>query len=156
MSVHSTSKALSLIFNRSLLHGEIPVDWKSANVVPIFKKCSKGDKNNYRPVSLTSILGKLLESIIKDPVQKFLDENKLIYSSQYVFFKGKPYLTNVIQFFYTIFEWYDKDDLLDIIYLDFSKSFDKVPHQRLIQKLKGYGIQGNVLRWIAQWLEDRK
>ena len=58
MSVDSTSKALSLILNRSLLHGEIPIDWKSANVVPIFKKDSKGDENNYRPVSLTSIVGK--------------------------------------------------------------------------------------------------
>ena len=74
MSVDSTSKALSLIFNRSLLHEEIPADWKSANVVPIFKKGSKGDKNNYRPVSLKSIVGKLLESIIKDQVQRFLDE----------------------------------------------------------------------------------
>ena len=79
MDVESTSKVLSLIFNRSLLHGEIPGDWKSANVVPIFKKGSKGDKNNYRPVSLTSIVGKLLESIISDQVQTFLDENKLIY-----------------------------------------------------------------------------
>ena len=80
-----TSKALSLIFNRSLLHRKIPVDWKSTNVVPIFKKGSKVDKNNYRPISLTSIVGKLLESIIKDKVQKFLNENKLIYSSQHGF-----------------------------------------------------------------------
>ena len=73
MSVDSTSKVLSLIFNRLLLHGEIPVDWKRANVVPIFKKGSKGDKNNY----ITSIVVKLLESIIRDQVQKFLDETKL-------------------------------------------------------------------------------
>ena len=67
------------------MHREIPVDWKSTNVVPIFKKGSKVDKNNYRPISLTSIVGKLLESIIKDKVQKFLNENKLIYSSQHGF-----------------------------------------------------------------------
>ena len=42
------------------------------------------------------------------------------------------------------------------MYLDFSKAFDKVPHKKLIKKLEGYGIQGNVLRWIAKWLEDRK
>ena len=73
-----------LILNRSLIHGEISGDWKSVNVVPIFKKGSNGDKNNYRPVSLTSIAGKLLESIIRDHVQKFLDQNKLLYSSQQV------------------------------------------------------------------------
>ena len=66
MAVDSTIKALSLIFNRSLL--QIPGDWKSANVVPIIKKGSKGDKNNYRPVSLISIVCKLLESIIRDQV----------------------------------------------------------------------------------------
>ena len=68
MSVDSTSKALSLIFIRSLLLGEIPVDWKSVNVVPIFKKGSKGDKNNYRPVSLTSVVGKLLVNTIGENV----------------------------------------------------------------------------------------
>ena len=85
MPVDSTSKVLSLIFNRSLLHIEIPADWKSENVVPIFKMSSKGDTNNNRPVSLTSVVGKLLESIIRDQVQKFLDKNKLIYSSQHGF-----------------------------------------------------------------------
>ena len=73
-------------------------------MVPIFKKESKGDKNNYRSVSLTSIVGKLLESIIRDQVQKFLDENKLIYSSQHGFTKGKSRLTNFIEFFDRIFE----------------------------------------------------
>ena len=59
--VNNTNKALNLIFNRSLLYGEINGNWKSSNVVPIFKKGSKGDKNNYRPLSLTSIIGKMLE-----------------------------------------------------------------------------------------------
>ena len=91
-----------------------------------------------------------MESIIRDQVQKFLDENKLIYSSQYSFTKGKSCLPNLIEFFHRIFEWYDRVDSLDIIYLDFSKSSDKVPHKRLIKKLEGYVIQGNVLRWIAK------
>ena len=77
----------------------MPEDWKSANVVRIFKKCSKGDKNNYRPVSSTSIVGKLLESIIRVQVQKFLDKNKLIYSNQHGFVKGESCLTNLIEFF---------------------------------------------------------
>ena len=89
-----------------------------------------GDNNNYRPVSLISIVGKLLESIIRDQVQKFLDENKLIHSSQHGFTNGKSCLTNLTEFFYRIFEWYD------IINLDFSKAFDKVPHRRLIKKLE--------------------
>ena len=76
MAVDNTSKALSLIFNRSLLHGEIPAVWKNAKEVPIFKKGSKADKNNYRQVSLTSIVSEFLESIIKERIHKFLEENK--------------------------------------------------------------------------------
>ena len=58
----------------------------------------------------------------------------------------------MLEFFYRVSEWFDQGESLDIIYLDFSKAFDK----RLIKKLECYGIQGNVLRWIAEWLEDRK
>ena len=54
------------------------------------------------------------------------------------------------------FEWYDQGYSLDIVYLDFSKAFGKVPHKRFIKKLDGYGIQENVSRWIAEWIEDRK
>ena len=91
----------------------------------------------------------MLESIIKDQVQKFLDVNKLINSSQHGFTKGKSCLTNFIEFYDRIFEWHDKGDSLDIIYLDFNKAMDKVPTKRLLQKLEGYGIQENVSRWIA-------
>ena len=125
MSVDNMNKVLSLIFNRSFIYGKIPGDWKSANVAAVFKKSSKGDKINYRPLSLISIMGKLLESIIRGQVGKFLDENKLIYSTQHGFTKGKSCLTNLTEFIDTIFEWYDKGDSLDIIYLDFSKVFDK-------------------------------
>ena len=62
----------------------------------------------------------------------------------------------MIEFLDRIFEWYDKGDSLDIIYLDFSKASYKVPHKKLIQKLEGYGIQESVLRWTVEWLEDRK
>ena len=64
LAVDSKSKVLCLIFNTSLLQGEIPADWKSAHAIPIFKKGSKGDKSNYRPVSLTSMVGRLLKRII--------------------------------------------------------------------------------------------
>ena len=85
------------------MHRALPGNWKWANVVPIFTKGSKDDKNNYRLVSLTSIVGKLLESIIREQIQKFLDENKLIYSNQHGFKKGKSCLTILIEYFDKIF-----------------------------------------------------
>ena len=123
MAEDSISKALRLIINRSLLHRKITGDWKSANVVPIFKKGSKGDKNNYRPVSLTSFVGKLSKTIVRDQLQMFLGENKVIYSSQHGFNKGESCLRNLIDFFDRILEWHDKGDSLGIIYLEFSKAF---------------------------------
>ena len=105
------------------MHGEIPGDWKSANVFPIFRNGSKGDKNNYRPVSLTYIIRKLLESIIRNQVEKFLDTNKLIYSSEHGFTKGKSCLTILIKFWlnlgplFTIFF----DEIVDEVLCKISK-----------------------------------
>ena len=82
----------------------------------------------YKPVSLTSIVGKLLESIIRNQAKIFLYENKLTYSSQHGFTKGKFCLTYLILFFAMILEWYDIGDSFDNIYLDFSKAFDEAPH----------------------------
>ena len=107
---------------------EISADWKSANV-----KGSESNKNSYRPVSLTSIVDKL-------------DENKLIYSGQHGFTKGKLYLTNLIEFFHRIFEWCDKGDSLGIVYLDFSKAFHKVTHERLTKKIGGLWDSGECLK----------
>ena len=132
MSVDSTSKALSLIFNRSQMFEEILSDWESAHVVPIFKNDSKNDENNYKSVCLTSIISKLLESIIRDQVQMFLNEKKAIYPSQHGFTKGKSCLTNLIKFVNNIFEWYDQDNSLDIIYQNFSKTFDKFQYKRVM------------------------
>ena len=82
-----------------------------------------------------------------------INYNKLIYSRQHGFTMGKSCLTGLIEFFYMIFEWYDQGDSLDIMYLDFSKAFDKVPYKRFISKLESYGIQRNVLRWISSELK---
>ena len=103
----------------------IPVDWKSANVVPILKKGSKSDKNNYRPVSLTSMVGKLLESVIRDQMQKLLDENKLIYSCQHVLLR----VSHVLQIWLSFLIWFLNGMIKGLawyyIYLNFRKTFDK-------------------------------
>ena len=150
------SYALVQIFQKSIDSGEIPDDWKQANVVPIFKKGSKGDVNNYRPVSLTSIVCKLFESILRDQLQIFMEENSLINNSQHGFSKGRSCLTNLIEFFDRVFEWYDQGDSVDVLYLDFSKAFDKVCHERLIRKLEKLGVRGRVQSWIREWLSGRK
>ena len=99
----------------------------------------KGPRNksvNYRPVSLPSVICKLLETIIRDQMMDFLIKHKLINPSQHLFRNGKSCLTILLGFFEEITKWVDDGSPVDVIYLDFQKAFDTVPHQRLILKLK--------------------
>ena len=139
---------LSIMFNRSLNYTEIPIDWKTANVRAIFKKGNRKDPANYRPVSLTSHISKIFERIVKEQINQHLEKFKLIYESQHGFVKGKSCLTNLLEFNDYVSKLVDEGSAIDIIYLDFQKAFDKVPHQRLARKLEAYGIEGNVLNWI--------
>uniref|UniRef100_A0A0P4VVU6 Reverse transcriptase domain-containing protein n=1 Tax=Scylla olivacea TaxID=85551 RepID=A0A0P4VVU6_SCYOL len=149
-------KPLTILFNKTLLAGKVPHEWKLANVTPIFKKGNKSLPANYRPISLTSVVCKLMETIIRDKIVKYLEENKIIKDSQHGFRTKRSCLTNLLDFFYEVFNSYDETKAVDIIYLDFQKAFDTVPHKRLISKVKAHGIAGNTLKWLRDWLSDRK
>ena len=155
-TVEQISKPLAHVFNMSLQEGIVRLEWKEANIIPLFKKGSRNKSVNHRPVSLTSVICKLLESIIRDHIMDFLIKQKSINSSQHGFLKSKSCLTNVLCFFEEITKWVDEGSPVDIIYLDFQKAFDKVPHQRLILKLKSHGIGISIINWIEQWLTDRR
>ena len=111
---------------------------------------------NYRPVSLTSVICKVLETIIRDHMMDFLIKHKLINPSQHGFLKERPCLTNLLCFFEEITKWVDEGSPVDVIYLDFQKAFDKVPHQRLLLKLKSHGMGNSIINWIEQWLNDMR
>ena len=120
---------LFYIFNKSLESGILPSDWKSANiVVPIHKKDSKLLAKNYRPISLTSIVVKILESIIKPIILNHLMCNNIIHSNQHGFLPMRSCITNLLE---ALDEWsllLDKGSPVDILYIDFAKAFDKVQH----------------------------
>ena len=132
------------------------MDWKLQNITPLFKKGSKDKPGNHRPVSLTSVPGKMLESIIAEDITQHLESNNLISDSQHGFRRGRSCLTNLLEFFHDMFNLYDKSRAIDILYLDFQKAFDKVPHKRLMAKVRGYGIIDEVGDWIEDWLTGRK
>ena len=125
---------LAQVFNMSLQEGMVPLEWKEANMIPLFKKGSRNKFVNYRPVSLTSVICKLLETIIRDHMMDFLVKHTLINPSQHGFLKARSCLTNLLCFFEEITKWVDEGSPVDVIDLDFQKAFDKVPHQRLILK----------------------
>ena len=121
----------------------------------IHKKGKKDRIENYRPISLTCLACKIMESIIRDYLMNYFIENNLFSQSQYGFIKGR---SAVIQLIKIIDEWtdaLDKGYQTDILYTDFEKAFDKVPHRRLISKLKFYGIQDKLVRWIEAFLTNR-
>ncbi|CAM4598586.1 unnamed protein product [Lepidochelys olivacea] len=157
---------LAIIFENSWRSGEVPDDWKKANVVPIFKKGKKEDSGNYRPVSLTSVPGKIMEQVFKESILKHLHERKVIRNSQHGFTKGKSCLSNLIAFYDEITGSVDEGkavDVLfldlgkavDVLFLDFSKAFDTVSHSILASKLKKYGLDEWTIRWIESWLHCR-
>ena len=155
-TVEQISIPLARVFNLSLKEGVVPFEWKEANIIPLFKKGSRNKSENYRPVSLTSVICKLLERLIKDHIVEFLVKHKLLNSSQHGFLKARSCLTNMLCFLEEITKWIDVGSPVDIIYLDFQKAFDKVPHQRLLLKLKAHGIGDSITDWIEQWLTDRR
>lgn len=146
---------LRLIFESSIREESCPAEWKQANVIPIYKKGPKNKPENYRPVSLTSIICKIFESIIKDALNSHLERNHLIADSQHGFMKGRSCATNLIEFFEKVTKAVDQGKAVDIFYLDFAKAFDKVPRERLLEKLKAKGVEGNLLNWLRDWLTDR-
>ena len=144
------------LFRSSLDSGHVPEDWRSSNITPIHKKDSKTNAENYRGVHLTSQLCKLLEGLIKEDILEHLLKFKLIRESQHGFTPNKSCITNLLEFLEEITANIDEGNPCDIIYMDFQKAFDKVPHARLIKKLEKHGINGKLLKWIEEWLKNRK
>ncbi|CAM5124147.1 unnamed protein product [Natator depressus] len=150
------AELLTMVCNLSFKSATVPNDWKIANVTPIFKKGSRGDAGNYRMVSLLSVPGTLVETVVKNKIVRHIEEHKLLRKSQHAFCKGRSCFTNLLEFFEGVNKHVDKGDPVDIVYLGFQKAFDKVPHQRLLRKLSCHGIKGKILSWIENWLKDRE
>ena len=144
---------LTIIYNRSVSESKISNDLKIANVTPIFKKGKKCHAGNYRTISLTS---HVLESIIKDSIINHINVNNLLNESQHGFINKCSCLTNLLQFIETVTDYVDQGYPVDVIFLDFQKAFDKVPHGRLLLKVKAMGIGSLVENWIESWLSGRK
>ena len=122
-----------MIFKNTLQQGKLPKIWKCANITPLYKKGKKSNPLNYRPVSLTSIVCKILEILIREEWIDMLEEQKMLTGKQFGFRQGKSCVSNLLCFYDRVTDTIQEiDGWVDSIYLDFSKAFDKVPHKRLI------------------------
>jgi hypothetical protein len=152
----SILQPLKTIFEVSFRTGIIPTMWRNAYVVPVFKKGDASSVKNYRPISLCCITCKLMESVINDTLSKYLVQNKLLSPLQYGFQRGKSCELQLLECKNKWTKSIDDKHTVDVIYIDFSKAFDKVIHQYLLEKLALYGIHGDLLKWIQSFLYNRQ
>ena len=124
--------ALTLIFQASLHQGQEPTIWKDAFITPLFKKGDRSKPSNYRPISLTPICCKIMEHIIHSTVMKHLDMYDILIDAQHGFRKSRSCESQLIMTVQDLANNLNRNEQVDGILLDFSKAFDKVPHQRLL------------------------
>ncbi|RMC09660.1 hypothetical protein DUI87_13446 [Hirundo rustica rustica] len=146
-------KLLSIICHQSWLTGEVPDDWKLANVTPIDKKGWKDDLGNYRPVSLTSVPGKIMEQIILSAITWHLQDGWGIRPRQHRFGMGRSCLTNLVSFYDQVTCLVDVGRSVDVVYLDFSNALDTVSHCILLEKLAARGLDRYTLHLVKNWLD---
>ena len=151
----SITPAVTQLFNISIRLGELPEEWKIARVTPIPKSHDHSVPGNYRPISLLSVLSKLLEMHIRNLLIDHLKNHYPLSAHQWGFTQGKSTTGALLD---TTDQWHRQLDLgLDIccVFFDYSKAFDSVPHRPLLQKLKNCNVHPHILRWITHYLCKR-
>jgi len=146
---------LQLIYQRSYETGAVPQEWKSAFITPIFKKGTRSNAGNYRPVSLTCVASKVMEHVIVSCLMKHFERHSTLHPRQHGFRTKRSCDSQLIEFTHDLFSGVHDGEQMDVIIMDFAKAFDKVPHNRLLLKLERYGVVGRTLSWIAAFLENR-
>ena len=147
---------LTTLYQASLNQGVVPSDWKSANIVPLFKKGDKSNPENCRPISLTSPTCKILEHVVYSNIMAHFEKYSILDDAQHGFRKNRSCVSQLITTLDDFANSLRDQKQTDAILLDFSKAFDKVDHLGLLSKLENYGIRGPLLEWTSSFLIGRK
>ena len=153
--VANIASPLCNMYNKCLQEGFVPDEWKLAHIIPIFKKGDIQLPSNYRPVSLTSVLSKILERIVREQMIRYLIDNNLLPKVQHGFLAKKSTVTNLIECLDNWTRSFDNGNQTEVIYLDYSKCFDTVVHSKLLFKLSKMGFVGSAYKWLESFLINR-
>ena len=146
---------LTHIINLSLTTGIVPSQMKRANVLPLYKDGDPTSFNNYRPVSLLSVLSKVLERVMYARCIKFIEKHNILYDRQFGFRQNHSITHALLLVMDKLAEAQENDQMTIGLFLDFSKAFDSVNHDILFSKLEHYGFRGIALKWFKSYLSDR-
>ena len=147
---------LEVIFNRSYQEGIVPKLMKIANITPLHKAGDKTLPENYRPVSLTPIIAKMMEKIVKEKMERHIEEQMIMSEMQHGFRKLRSTSTNLLQFTNEVINIANGSKSVSIVYTDLRKAFDRVPHDLLLFKLSKYGFRGKTIQWLKDFLHERE
>lgn len=150
------SRPLAIIINRSFSEGEFPEPWKSSGLIPVPKKGEKTSPSNYRPIALLSNISKIQERIAFKNLFNYLHENDLLYKYQSGFLPQHSTVFQLVDIYHNICQCFDNHQFSCMVFCDISKAFDRVWHKGLIFKLRQYGIRGDFLNWLTDYLEGRQ
>ena len=150
------SKPLKWIFQLSLKKGIVPNKLKIAKVTPIFKSGEKDLLKNYRPISVLPCFSKILERIVYNRLYKHLTQNNVLYEKQFGFQKFCSTEYAIVQLIDQISDAFKQNQFTLGLFIDFSKAFDTVNHEILLEKLNIYGIKNNNFNWFTSYLSQRK
>ena len=151
----SIAKPLSLLFEMSLQTGELPLVWKQAIITPVYKKGVASSTCNYRPISLTCICCKVMESIINKEIITYLLSHDLISKEQFGFLQKRSTCTQLLSCLNDFITSANKKSRTDCVYIDFAKAFDSVSHEKVITKLSTFGLKFELLQWLSSFLTNR-
>ena len=151
----SIVKPLCILFNKSMNEGTILALLKKATIVPIYKGGNNSAACNYRPVSLTSNIMKIFERVIRKQLVDYMTENDLLNHTQHGFRHGRSCLSALLSVYDDLVNMNITASAVHMIYLDFSKAFDKVDHGILEHKLSQIGVCGKLGVWIHNFLQER-
>ena len=146
----SLYQPLHYLFSLSLSQSYLPLEWRTHLIKPIFKSGDKNSVRNYRPISLLSVVSKVLERLVYNGMVDFITNSISTY--QYGFLRGRSTLQQLLVFFNKILTCTTQTD---VVYIDFRKAFDSVAHNELLLKLWKFGINGTLWLWLRAYLTNR-